>query len=846
MPFPYVPLERLLAMVMLAALACLPRAALACEGPVAACGTAGDGSLALIAEGRALPVVVSPDADPAVRHAAASFAADLGRVGGNAAEVVGQVPPGAPGAVIVGVVGEGGPVDALAAAGRIDLSQVTGRWEAFGQFVVDNPVPGVDRALVVAGADRRGAAFGLYDLSEKIGVSPWQWWADVPVERRAALWLTAGSRVDAPGVRYRGFFINDEEPGFGGWARARFGGINADLYAHVFELLLRLKGNYLWPAMWSKSIAEDDPASLALAAEMGVVLGTSHHEPLTRAHVEWERALEAGAASGEWNYAANAEGLRRFWREGMERTEAVSGLDYVATIGMRGDGDEAMSEDTAIPLLEQVVADQRAIIAEATGGPAAETPQVWALYKEVQDYYDQGMRVPDDVTLLFADDNWGQIRRLPDPAAPPRAGGYGVYYHYDYVGGPRSYRWQDTNQAAKVWQQMDLAWRRGARALWVVNVGDIKPMEYPLHFFMDMAWNPDAMTPEALAAQPARWAGATFGADHAEAIGALLADYGTLASRRKPELLDAESFPPEEYRALAAAWDDMVGRAARVRAGLRPDQRDAFFQLVEHRVLALANLYQMYAAAAFNAHYAGRDAARAEANAELVELAFARDATLTARYDAVAGGKWAGMMAQTHIGYTDWNEPPEDVMPAVIRGAALAAATPAPEVEGEPAPVATIPAAAFESAGGGGRFEWTPIAALGHWGAAPLALPQGQPATAPADGVFLEYAFRVPEAGDYTVELLLAPTLDTLGSDGLRVGLSLDGGPVRELALLLEATNGEDDTPPRAAWVAAVIANEAKVSTRFDGVAAGRHRLRLYRIDDNVVPQALLVRPVAD
>jgi hypothetical protein len=821
------------------ALLCAPGIAAACDGPVTVCPGDGEGSIGLIVAGRVLPVVVAADADPAVRDAAARFAEDLGRVGGTAAPLVGEVPSGAPQAIIVGVAGMGGLVDRLAAAGKIDLAAVSGRWEAFGQFVVDDPLPGLERALVIAGSDRRGAAYGLYDLSEKIGVSPWHWWADVPVERRDTLFLTAGAHTDAPAVKYRGFFINDEDPAFGGWSRETFGGVNSRVYEHVFELLLRLKGNYLWPAMWGKSIAEDDPASLALAARMGVVLGTSHHEPLTRAHVEWERALAAKRAAGDWNYASNAEGLRRFWREGIERADAVPGLDYVATVGMRGDGDEAMSEETAIPLLERIVADQRGIIAEVTGRPAAQTPQVWALYKEVQDYYDQGMRVPDDVTLLFSDDNWGQIRRLPDPAAPPRAGGYGVYYHFDYVGGPRSYRWQDTNQVGKVWQQMDLAWQRGARTLWIVNVGDIKPMEYPLDFFMDMSWDPEAMTPEALAAHPREWAAATFGAAHGEAIGELLRDYGTLASRRKPELLDAKSFPPQEYRALVAAWDELVSRAARVRAALRPDQQDAYFQLVEHRVLALTNLYRMYAAAAFNAHYAGRDAVRAEASAAEVELTFARDAALRERWDQMAGGKWAGMMDQTHIGYTSWDNPPVDVMPAVLRGPALLSASPSPEPKAEA--VLAIAAADFASAEGGGKFTWTRVPGLGNWGAAPLALPQGLPPTTAADGVYLEYRFRVPETGDYSLALLLAPTLDTIGSDGLRIGVSLDGGPVRELVLDLEPTNGAADTPPRAAWVRAVSENEARLETRFDAMPAGEHRLRVYRIDDNVIPQALLV-----
>jgi hypothetical protein len=287
-------------------------------------------------------------------------------------------------------------------------------------------------------------------------------------------------------------------------------------------------------------------------------------------------------------------------------------------------------------------------------------------------------------------------------------------------------------------------------------------------------------------------------------------------------------------------WDGLVGRAAQLRAALRPDQQDAYFELVEHRILALANLYRMYAAAAVNRRSTGRDAARADATAAMVEQAFARDSALTERYHQLAGGKWAGMMAQTHIGYTSWDNPPVDVMPAVLRGAEAVASPPA--ADEPPERYYGVSAADFTRAEGGGRFTWTTIEGLGPQGRAPLALPQGQPATTPADGIYLEYAFRLDETGDYSVELLLAPTLDTLGSAGLRLGLALDDGPVRELIVPLEPTTGQADTPPRAAWVKAVSENEARVAARFDEVKSGSHRLRLYRIDDNVVPQALVVR----
>src|SRR5690606_26347733 len=444
-----------------------------------------------------------------------------------------------------GVHGDSALLEELVQAGKLDLDDLDGQWEAFRIEVVENPWPTVPQALVIAGSDRRGAVFGAYDLSERMGVSPWHWFADVPVARASDVFVTAGERHEQPGVRYRGIFINDEAPAFSSWSQKQFGGANSGLYEQVFELLLRLKGNYIWPAMWEpRAFHLDDPRSRELADSMGVVMGTSHHEPLTRAHAEWDRLPDDPSAGGDWNYQTNAANLQKFWRGALERMmEKGDGRGYenLLTIGMRGDGDEPMTSSTAIALLEKIVADQRKLIEEVTGRPASEVPQVWALYKEVQDYYDQGMRVPDDVTLLFADDNWGQIRRLPTQDLD-RKGGFGVYYHFDYVGAPRNYKWLNTNQIEKVWQQMDLAWQRGARDVWIVNVGDIKPMEYPIDFFLKMAWSPEAMTPEALAEFPAQWAARQFGAELAPSVADLVTTYSRLAARRKPELVNGGSY----------------------------------------------------------------------------------------------------------------------------------------------------------------------------------------------------------------------------------------------------------------------------------------------------------------
>ncbi|MGH8166125.1 MAG: glycosyl hydrolase 115 family protein, partial [Woeseiaceae bacterium] len=421
-------------------------------------------------------------------------------------------------AVIVGTLGRSAPIDDLVRHGKLDVSEIQGRWESFVMEVVDAPSPGVDRALVIAGSDKRGTIYGIYDLSEHIGVSPWYWWADVPVVEREALFVSPERRVEGePVVRYRGIFLNDEAPALSEWAKEKFGGFNHEFYAHVFELILRLRGNYLWPAMWGSAFIDDDPKNAPLADEYGIVMGTSHHEPLTRAHDEWRRYGE-----GPWDYSKNEAALREFWRSGVER---VRDYEKIVSIGMRGDGDEAMSEETNVALLERIVADQREILREVMGRDPSEVPQLWALYKEVQGYYERGMRVPDDVTLLWCDDNWGNIRRLPASGERARLGGAGIYYHLDYVGGPRNYKWLNTVPITKVQQQMHLAWRYGANRIWIVNVGDLKPMEFPLEFFLRMAWDPERWSYDRLEEYSEAWAKREFGERHAAEVAALINGY---------------------------------------------------------------------------------------------------------------------------------------------------------------------------------------------------------------------------------------------------------------------------------------------------------------------------------
>ncbi|WP_037316968.1 glycosyl hydrolase 115 family protein [Salegentibacter sp. Hel_I_6] len=585
---------------------------------------------------------------------------DLKKVTGKSTEISSEEINGVY-PVIIGTLGKSKLIDELVSSNKFDASKIEGKWENFVIEVIENPFPDVDKALIIAGSDKRGTIFGIYDLAEGIGVSPWHWWADVPVKKSEEIYVKPGSySAGTPKVKYRGIFINDEEPGLGNWAREKFGGINSKMYEHMFKLILRLKGNFLWPAMWGKAFYDDDPRNPELANTYGVVISTSHHEPLMRAHVEWDRYGE-----GDWNYETNPEQLQKFWREGMERTGEN---ESIVTIGMRGDGDEAMTEGTAIGLLEGIVEDQREIIAEVTGKPAEETPQVWALYKEVQDYYDQGMRVPDDVTLLLADDNWGNIRKLPDPKEEAREGGYGIYYHFDYVGGPRNYKWLNTTQIERVWEQMNLAYQYDATELWVVNVGDLKPMEFPISFFLDFAWDPEAIDANDLKDYSKDWAKKQFGDEYASQIGEILDTYTKYNSRRKPEMLSPETYSLVNYNEaenVVKDYNALVEKAEEINNRLPSEYKDAYFQLVLFPVKASANLNELYVATAKNRLYAEQGRATANSYAEKAKELYQKDSELTEAYHNISDGKWNHMMSQTHIGYTYWQQPEEQVMPEV-------------------------------------------------------------------------------------------------------------------------------------------------------------------------------------
>jgi hypothetical protein len=623
-----------------------------------------DGSFALVRSGTA-PVIQVDDQDWAgVIRAADDLQADFTRVTGITPRLLHMEAAAERTAIIIGTIGKSRLVDQLVRDKNVDVTSIAGKWESTLTEVIKQPLPGVESALVIVGSDKRGTIYGIYNLSEQIGVSPWYWWADVPVTRRETLFVKAGRYVQgSPAVKYRGIFLNDEAPALAGWARKKFGGFNHSFYTNVFTLLLRLKANYLWPAMWDNSFATDDPLNAKLADEYGIVMGTSHHEPMMRAWKEWGRA---GNGPHTWDYSKNDAKLRAFWAEGLRRTRDC---EKVITLGMRGDGDEPMTETESVALLERIVADQRKMIGELIRPDLSQVPQSWALYKEVQGYYERGMRVPDDVTLLWCDDNWGNLRRLPTPSEQGRPGGAGIYYHFDYVGGPRNYKWLNTIPLQRIWEQMNLAYHHEATRFWIVNVGDLKPMEVPIEFFLTFAWDPKRWTQDDLATYLRLWATREFGPQHAADIADLVAKYTKYNGRRKPELLEPATFSLLNYGEadrVVAEWQALRERAEAISAQIPSEAGDAFFELVLHPVKACEIVNELYIVAAKNRLYDSQGRASANDFAAKARELFKADADLTTYFHrTLAKGKWDQMMSQTHIGYTNWQQPPFNLMPAV-------------------------------------------------------------------------------------------------------------------------------------------------------------------------------------
>ena len=723
----------------------------------------------LSTEGKAVEIAVSTEDHKGVLIAAENLTEDFLRVTGQKATINGEAT--AQTKIIIGSIDKSPLVKQLVKGKKIDGKSLDGKREMYLITTIDNAEGG--KTMVIAGSDKRGTIYGIYELSEQMGVSPWFWWADVPVEKHTALYVKPGTYTDGePAVYYRGIFLNDEAPCLTTWVKNTYGTNYGDhnFYAQVFELILRLKGNFLWPAMWSWAFYADDPLNGKTADEMGVIIGTSHHEPMARNHQEWARKR---SQYGKWDYTTNKETLDQFFREGIERMKDTEDL---VTIGMRGDGDAAMSDDVNVKLLEENVENQRKIIKDVTGRPAKETPQVWALYKEVLQYYEAGMRVPDDVIMLLTDDNWGNVCRLPNEKERKHPGGWGLYYHVDYVGAPRNSKWINYTPIQNMWEQLQLTYDYGVDKLWVLNVGDLKPMEYPITLFLDMAWNPKQYTASNLLDHPKKFCAATFGEDQAEEAARILNLYCKYAGRVTAEMLDRKTYNLEtgEWKKVSDEFIKLEAEALRQYITLAPEYHDAYKQLILFPVQAMANLYEMYYAQAMNHKLYAENNPEANEWADVVERTFQRDKELCDDYNHnIAGGKWNGMMIQKHIGYTSWNDNfRENILPKTNRIDTATQTAGGYVFTGENGYVAMEAEHFFEQTGAAGA-AWTKIPYVGRT-LSGMAL---MPYTAATDGASLSYRMQIPaDVKEVTVHVIVKSTLAFHNPEGHRYGIGFKGG----------------------------------------------------------------------
>ena len=674
--------------------------------------------------------------------------------------------------ILVGTIGHSTAIDQLVKQKRINGNLLKGKREKFIITLIDGQ-------LVIAGSDRRGTIYGIYELSQQMGVSPWYDWADVPVEHHDSIFVNKGIYTDGePAVRYRGIFLNDEAPCLTSWVKNTYGTDYGDhrFYQRVFELVLRLRGNMMWPAMWGWAFYADDPENEKTADEMGVVMSTSHHEPMARNHQEYARNRKGW---GPWNYQKNKTNLQKFFREGIER---MKGTEQIVTIGMRGDGDEAMSEEADTKLMTNIINDQRKIIADVTGRKASETPQVWALYKEVLDYYDKGMKVPDDVTLLLCDDNWGDVRRVPNAKERKHKGGWGLYYHVDYVGAPRNSKMLNVTPVQNPWEQLTLAYENGIDRLWILNVGDLKPMEYPISQFMDIAWNPRKYDVNNITRHTRDWCAQQFGesqADEAARILNLICKYN---GRCTPEMLDRNTYSLEN-----GEWQEVVNQYLKIEAdalrqynSLPAAYHDTYRQIILFPIEVMSNLHQMYFAQAMNNQLYEQGNPKANIWADECENHFKRDSLICDEYNhKMAGGKWNGMMTQKHIGYTSWNDAFEkDTCPKLFRVSTSSNETVIAGNDG----VVEIEAPYYSSKTDAAEAKWTEIPFMGKSVSAMTLMPY----TKSVKGASITYKFKmqVSKTSDgkafngkqkVRIHVITKSTLDYLNKGGLTYGVSLDG-----------------------------------------------------------------------
>jgi hypothetical protein len=795
----------------------------------------------LFDDGSTASIFVETNDDRAVLRAAGDLAGDFYSATGTRPEIESRLPSDKNIRVIIGTIGKSRIVDRLAAEGKLDVAGIGGQWESYALQIVKDPLPGVDAALVIAGSDRRGTIYGIYSLSEMIGVSPWHWWADVPVARKKFLALHGdGFKQGAPAVKYRGIFLNDEDWGLRPWASKTFdpatGNIGPKTYAKIFELLLRLHANYIWPAQHPGTAAFNSfPPDKFLADEFGMVMGSSHCEQMLRDNIgEWdEKKL------GEYNFVTNPDGVLNYWEQ---RVRENGKFESIWTLGMRGISDGAMpgggTAREKAARLQTIIADQRAMLARDVNTNVAAIPQIFCPYKEVLELYRLSPDIPDDITLVWPDDNYGYVREFSDARERARSGGAGVYYHVSFWGTPRDYLWLCSTPPALIAEEMSKAFDYGADKVWILNVGDLKPAELDIEFFLKLAWNPHSWngtnTYDLLQRQIAR----DFGNESAPEITSIMAEYYRLNFQRKPEHMGFPAnsllFPADEAVQRLAAWQNLSARADAVEKELPPELGDAFFELVG---------YPVHCAALENEKFL------APGKAEWAQGEIER---LTGIYNnQIAGGKWRLMMSDNPRNQLDFAPEPNSrtgvapasnppVLVSFQTNGSMKTETGATPVLRQPADFVENGHRVVMEAGHASAFlpgkdaNWRKITGLGYNGEAVSVFPttvavRSEPEKILAESPCLQYKIYLQDAGDWTFTVRALPTFSVESGRPQRYAIALDDAPPQIVSLPFSMS----ETNPR--WQKNVLRNAATTSSVHPVTRPGLHILKIWMVDPGIV-----------
>lgn len=729
------------------------------------------------------------------------------------------------------------PVAAVAAQAQLPLGELRGQWERYRRAVVPAQA-GSPTYLLIAGSDARGATWGVVDLTRELGVSAWEWWADVAPRRQARVDVADGAVLSAsPSVQYRGIFLNDEDWGLQPWAAKTYDQAAKDIgpatYARIYELLWRLKANTIWPAMHDSTKPFYQLAGNPdMARDYAIVVGTSHAEPMMRNNVREWRQKEDGA----FNFFTNRARMLDYWQR---RVDQVKGYENIYSLGLRGIHDSPMegasSPQQARDTVAEVIGLQRAMLATATGQPIAQVPQALTLYKEVLDLYKAGLQVPGDATIVWPDDNYGYLALLSTPQERARSGGAGIYYHLSYWGRPHDYLWLGTTSPGLVREQLDRAWQTGARKMWIVNVGDIKPLEYLTQYFLDVAFD-HKLLEQTPAQHLQAWLATQFGARQAQAIAALKQEFYALSWERRPEFMGFGQTEPttpngvngylrtggDEARRRLARFAALTSQAEQLGATVPADRQDAFFELVLYPIRASANLNTRILALELAAALARQGQAGAQLQVDQARAAHAALVADTARYNALAGGKWRHMMDLAPRRLPVFLEPVFPAYPAPVKAIAM--------------PVNKVAVTSLAATSAAGNTEWEVVPGLGSRGAALRSRLDAASVDNAGAARMAPLAYRFQhQAGGVRIKLVAVPVHPLTTANGLRLGVRLDDGPLEVLDF---RTFGRSDE-----WKSNVLSNAAVRTVHRPQLDAGAHTIKVYALDPGFILDRIDIAP---